>query len=266
MPHYSFKSFNPYADRYPGRRVISRRALDLMKAMRAAGVDVIVTGNPSHEVNFLTQKGVKELLADPLFLLAVGIPINIVCGLLANALPQWFKTKNVTAADVVIEIDEGGRKARFTADGRPMDDTKFQALLSAMNQRNLRDGHTPYREPPFPARPIPIFLEHTDRVIGWGRVEVADDALFVRDALITDDDTLSKVKNRTLRGFSIGGLVRKATCGICSKSYFDCNHIGRETYDGKVCTVKLTKLDLVEISVVADPVNPDARIHFQGES
>src|SRR5450755_2567767 len=137
MAHFVLESFNPYADRYPERRVVSRSEFDLIKIMRAEGFKVDVTGDPSHELNFLTKKGMSQLLADPLFLFAISIPINVACGLFANALPQWFKARNATATDVVIEIDEAGRKARFTADGAPIDDTKFELLMTAMKERQL---------------------------------------------------------------------------------------------------------------------------------
>jgi len=60
-----------------------------VKTMRAKAFKVDITGDPAHELNFLTKKGMSRFLADPLFLLATSIQISVVCSLFANALPQW---------------------------------------------------------------------------------------------------------------------------------------------------------------------------------
>lgn len=68
------------------------------------------------------------------------------------------------------------------------------------------------------------------------------------EATITDADTMRRIDEGSLEGFSIDLLVRGATCEIRGESYFDCRHIGRPHIDGTVCTVRLTKINIGEIS------------------
>jgi hypothetical protein len=63
-----------------------------------------------------------------------------------------------------------------------------------------------------------------------------------------------------LTGFSITGIVKHSTCGVCGKDYVDCLHVGGETYDGVECVVHLHEIDLCELHVVGEPINPLARL------
>jgi hypothetical protein len=262
-PELIVESFNPYDVGYPNRRVVTRAELDLIKVARAAGISVRITGRPEHELNFLTEKGLRDLLADPVIALVANIPIGVLAGLIANALPQWFKPPRSTARSVVLEVDETGTKVRYTADGAPIDHATFLSLVSLLQQRRSDRPNAFPGSSPEPNRPIPIFLEHTRRLIGWGRVEATDKGLEVHDAKITDDEAYSRIQKGELKGFSIAGLVRKATCGICGGSYFLCEHVGGMSYGGVTNSVHLEEVDLCEISIVETPINPDATIKMQ---
>ena len=133
------ESFNPYAAQYPDRRVISRRELDILKLLRADGLDVRVNGEPSHELNFLSTKGVREWLADPLVLTFVQVPISVVCGVISNTIYSLFQRKK-PATEVVLELDDNGTRAHYRADGTPLEPQQFEALLGAMQQR--RKSHS----------------------------------------------------------------------------------------------------------------------------
>lgn len=61
-------------------------------------------------------------------------------------------------------------------------------------------------------------------------------------------------------GMSIGYLVREAACSICSEDPEDCTHIKGRMYDDERCCRIIKRLDLLEISLVARPAQPDARI------
>jgi hypothetical protein len=65
-------------------------------------------------------------------------------------------------------------------------------------------------------------------------------------------------------GFSPGYIVRAAECSICHLDPEDCGHIAGRTYDGEVCHRILTQLDLLEVSLVGRPAQPDARIERIG--
>jgi hypothetical protein len=61
-------------------------------------------------------------------------------------------------------------------------------------------------------------------------------------------------------GMSIGAVVKKSECSICRSDPADCDHINGEEYDGEMCHRIITEADLLEISLVGRPAQPDARI------
>jgi len=267
MSHLVIEQFNPYSEQFPDRRVITRKQLDILKFLRAEGVDVRVSGDPSHELNYLSQKGVHEWLSDPVILQLVNITVSIACGIISTALYNMYAGKKPDHTDVVLELDNEGKRAHYACDGVPLKTPEFNALLKAMQERRKVHPDVRLLESPYPTRPMPLCLEHTGRVVGWGRVVADDDTRShrIEDALITDIDTWRRIKEGSLRGFSIGLLVREAQCEICGESYFECGHIASQQYAGISCAVRLTKFDLCEISIVTSPINPLANLHWRDE-
>ena len=264
LSHLVIEQFNPYSEQYPYRRVISRRELDFLKLLRAEGLDVRVSGNPSDELNYYSAKGIREWLSDPVILTLVGIPLSIVCGVISNLLSNKLAGKKLSRTDMVLELDKDGTRAHYTCEGTPLENGQLHALLGAMQERHKVHPSVTQLRSPYPDRQVPLFLEHTGQVVGWGRVIDGDRGLRVEDAVITDSEVWRRVAEGSLKGFSIGALVREARCEICGESYFECSHIAGQNYDGTPCHVRLTKLDLAEISIVESPVNPLARIHWKG--
>jgi hypothetical protein len=264
VSHLVIEQFNPYSGQYPNRRVISRNELDFLKLLRGEGLDVRVSGNPSHELNYHSTKGVREWLSDPVIFTLVGIPLSIVCGVISNVLCNKFVGKKLSRTDLVLELDNDGTRAHYACDGTPLEDRQFDALLGAIQERHrVHPSETQLRSP-YPDRQVPLFLEHTGQVVGWGKVIADDRGLMVEDAVITDAEVWRRVTQGSLKGFSIGVLVREARCEICRESYFECSHIAGQNYDGAPCHVRLTKVDLAEVSIVENPVNPLAQIHWKG--
>ena len=62
-------------------------------------------------------------------------------------------------------------------------------------------------------------------------------------------------------GMSVGYIVEEVECSICRQDPEDCHHITGQTYGDKVCYRVVTRADLLEISFVSRPGQPDARIH-----
>lgn len=248
---------NPYEDRFPGRRVITREQLHLMKLLRREGIVVEFDGDPDAELNYLALSGLHEWLSDPVVLTAIGIPLNIITGLIGSALYDLFKNKRASADNVVIQIDEQGSWIRYHSDGRRLSDRQLAKLSRALEKR-YTISHAKVT-PLDPRRPAPIYLEHTDRIVAWGRLVHDEVGLRVDDALIVDDEVRSRMERGELTGLSIGGLVRMAECSVCSQSIFDCEHIWGETYDGELCGISITKMDLGEVSLVEHPAQPLAR-------
>jgi hypothetical protein len=121
MPHLVIEPFNPYSEEYPNRRVISRKELELFKLLRAEGLDIRVSGDPSHELNFLSRKGVHEWLSDPVIIQLVSIPLSIACGVLSNALYNMYARKKPDQTNVVLELDSNGTHAHYTDRRIPLD-------------------------------------------------------------------------------------------------------------------------------------------------
>lgn len=65
-------------------------------------------------------------------------------------------------------------------------------------------------------------------------------------------------------GLSPGYIVRSAECSICGLDPEDCAHIVGRTYAGEVCYRIITQADVLEISLVGRPAQPDARIESIG--
>lgn len=61
-------------------------------------------------------------------------------------------------------------------------------------------------------------------------------------------------------GLSTGMIVREAECSICHVDPEDCIHITGRIYDGQRCIRIIKRADILEVSLVARPNLPDARI------
>ena len=61
-------------------------------------------------------------------------------------------------------------------------------------------------------------------------------------------------------GMSAGFVARVVECSVCRHDPDECPHITGRIYDGKHCHRIVMQADLLEISLVARPNQPDARI------
>lgn len=98
-------------------------------------------------------------------------------------------------------------------------------------------------------RQVPVLWQHkTDEPIGsWADLSEDDHGLLGEAQLWTDDAPYARIahkgmKTKTITGLSIGYRIK------------------REEYDKKAGANRLIELDLVEISVVTNPMHDDARI------
>lgn len=60
-------------------------------------------------------------------------------------------------------------------------------------------------------------------------------------------------------GLSIGYVVQAQECSTCGEDPEDCEHITGRQYGDKMCHRRITKADMLEVSLVNRPQNPDAR-------
>lgn len=63
-------------------------------------------------------------------------------------------------------------------------------------------------------------------------------------------------------GLSPALIVRSAECSICRLDPEDCAHVTGRTYGGEICHRIITRADLIEVSLVGRPAQPDARFEL----
>jgi HK97 family phage prohead protease len=98
-------------------------------------------------------------------------------------------------------------------------------------------------------RPVPVLWQHRsgEPIGAWTDLKEDDHGLFGKGQILLDAGDMEKrayahMKARTVTGLSIGYWIRESS------------------YDEKTGIRTLTKLDLVEISLVTFPANDDARV------
>ncbi|HEY6872189.1 MAG TPA: hypothetical protein VI298_05610 [Geobacteraceae bacterium] len=257
-----FQSYNPFPLSFPGRRVISRETLHVIKKLREKGIPVRVVPEGG-ELNYLAEKGIRDFLQDPLYATLINVPLSVVASIVATMITNhWAAPPAPQETHIVLEVQEDGQKLKYDHLGQPVSDEKFKAMLNLMQER-ARLSEAARRIPsPHPDKPVPIFLEHTHKIAGWGRVGRGDGGLIVEDAIITDGSAAARVRSGDLGGFSIACLVRRSTCQYCKDSYFSCNHIAGQVYAGEECVNQIEGADLIEVSIVKDPVNLHCKIEL----
>jgi hypothetical protein len=261
IPQIRIESRNPYQSRYPARRVISREALDLTKLLRIKGYSVVVEPDDGSKLNYSTEKGLREFLTDPIHMVIVGIPIAVIVNIVSSWLYQRFKrVPNSEEVSIVLELDQEGSRIRYDHKGQPLSEKKFKAILRLIERKAERYEEAQKIPPPDLTRPVPIFLEHTHQLVGWGRSSVDKKGLRLNDIQVTHKKTLKRMNDGTLGGLSIAGLIHKSTCSVCNLPYVECNHIAGEVYDGKKCLNRIDGVYLAETSLVEKPIQPKARI------
>jgi hypothetical protein len=261
-PLIRFQSYNPYEVRYPGLKVVSRETLQLIKTFRSQGYAVVVEPDDGSKLNYVARKGLQDLLSDPVVLFVVSIPVSIITGVISawlyDLLRQTDKSNDVKMSG---EIDEQGRRVRYDHRGDLISDERFQSLLAKLSERSKRYAESQYTRAPDPALPIPIHLEHSEKIVAWAEKLSKDDiGLKIEGVRIIDDDTWRRIEGGELKGLSIAGIVTRSTCTVCDGEYVKCNHITGKSYGDEICGNRIDAFRIAEISLVAQPVNPLAQI------
>jgi hypothetical protein len=208
------------------------------------------------------KKGIFDFLTDPVVIQFVDVAKDIGIGIVGAWLYERAKQdrQNHIKSNIVLEFNPHKNVERCCPDGRKISSSRLREI-----ERLCRKQKQAYKEslaviPPDDNRPTPIYLEHTDKIVGWGHLERNDRGIKVADAEITDKTTAKQIDEGELVGFSIGGLVREGRCSSCNGDYALCNHISTYEYDGAICGVEIRQVDLADISIVKNPVQPLARI------
>lgn len=253
------RSYNPYAYAFPRfTRVLSRDALELYKAFRAAGIDVAVEPEDGSPITLAAKKGFLEVFNNPFLVFVLGIPQGILTSLVATWISNRPPTPIPTVPKLLFEFERGGRRELFDEAGRPQPNNVLGDLLRHRAERQARFKRLMRKVSPFEDAPHRLFLEHEPKIVAWGEVVPGTPGgTVVRNIQFVDDSAQAQYLAGTLRGLSIGSLVTKAVCTICGGEYVCCEHIAKTLYEGRECTVRLARSLVADVSLVASPVNPD---------
>jgi hypothetical protein len=250
---------------FPDLRVVSNQTLHVMKFLRAQGYPVVVDPDDGRPLAYTTEKG-GNFLADPTIMLLAGIPISVISSLVAAWLYDRIRRgREHPSSNVIFVTVEGDRLAGWNIHGHSLKGSDLQQMLSAGRRSAEIFYQSRLAVRPDPEHPLPIQLEHSGRVVGWAsNLEFDDDSRSVKvvGVKIVDPVVEEAIHRKRLAGMSVAGVVTEATCSICATQYVTCDHIATQWYRNKVCSVHITQFHLAEISFVADPINPEARVIY----
>ncbi|MFZ0887845.1 MAG: hypothetical protein WA005_05275 [Candidatus Binataceae bacterium] len=255
------RAFNPYAHDPANRHLITRDTLQLIKRFRAAGYKVVVEPEERGQPDYVFRKGVVEFLQQPLVLLLVGIPVQVVAAMITEwILAELRGGTRPPETNIVLERTEEGTTLHFNHRGEKIDDAQFRRVMNLFDKVSETESVPSQPVSPSPEFPLPLYLEHTNKIIGRCRLVPADGGRTLVDAEVFDPETKRRMDAKDLKGFSIAGVVKQSTCSICGGSYRECDHLTGKIYNGEECTNRIEKSELTDVSVVKEPINPEAVI------
>ena len=253
------KSFNPYENLYPNRKLVNLEALILIKHLRNQGFEVVILPDNNQPVEYLFKKGLQEFLSDPLNIIYIGIPLSILTGILTNYIQKLLDRRKNTKNELKINIENLIIQNKETNKYYLGTGNEVQLEKLKNNQQKIKKNKEEFNEKlnaisPYQDYPFPIFLEHKPNIVGWC-ILWEDDQGLRSEGIITDKIVRRKINKGKLKGASVTGIAKKSLCSICSSNYVDCNHISGERYDGKKCSNVIYEIDFVETSLVKRPIN-----------
>jgi len=260
-----FQSYNPYQAICPATRVVSRETLLLIKMFRSKGLEVSVEPEDGTRLCYLTKKGWQDIFTDPIFILLNEASRSVVFNLISSWLYDKLKiskSSSKTQIPLVIEVDDSGRRTKYAHDGQPISEDSVLEMIVKMEQEKRRFA-SPFSIRPNSKNSFPVYLEHTNQIIGWAK-KVSKDSkgLSVEGIKITDATTWERIQSGELKGSSIAGVITSSECSICKKEFVDCNHFPPNVYHGKHVSTRIKSICIAEISIVRNPKQPLAKINI----
>lgn len=258
---------SPYNALYPNKLLIDRNELNFIKILRQNGIEVGIRSDDNEEIHYVVEKGVKEFVEHPLTLFLVGIPVSFIVNIASNHLYDHVFSKLGKSAELVIQKKENGIVVSYSQEGKELSVEQLETIFDKSKKLFFIEDYKDKKpSSPHPNEcPHPIYLEHTNKIVGWGYVYSGKQGLMLRNGRITDDETQRLIDKGTLKGLSITGVVKQSTCSVCEREYFSCPHISGEAYNGVKCVNNIKKIELVNINLVKEPVNPNALLDLKSK-
>lgn len=258
---------SPYSHLYPNTILVTRGELNLIKILRQNSlvVEIRLEGDKDHY--YVIEKGVKEILEHPLTLFLVGLPISVILNIYSNHLYDKYFSTPAGKSELVIQKQENGTTVYYSQDGKELSLDQIDTIFKRSKDLFFTEDYKTVKpESPYPKEcPHPIYLEHTNKIIGWGQVDLGDRGLVLKNGVITDENVQESIDEGKLKGLSITGVVKSSKCSICHNDYFMCPHISGEKYDGVKCVNTIDNIELININLVKEPINPDALLKLKTE-
>lgn len=260
------QSYNPYQAICPTTRVVSLETLYLIKMLRSKGLEVSVEPEDGTQLCYLSKKGWQDIFTDPIFIFINEISRSIVLNLISSWLFDKLKISKSSAKNkipLVIETDDNGQKTKYSFDGELISDDTLLDMTIKMEQDKSRFA-TPFSVRPNSSRSFPVYLEHTNQIVGSAQKFLKDSkGLSIEGMKITDPATWQRIQLGELKGWSLAGVITSSECSICKKEFVDCNHFPPNTYHGKHVSIKIKSICIAEISLVREPKQPLAQIKIK---
>lgn len=254
-------SFNPYENRFPNRKLVTRNTLLLIKQLRSDGYNVIVEPENDQPLQYLYKKGIAEFFADPINITLIGIPIAILTNVISNELQKLFdKDDTLDKKNINIKIDNSTKTYNYL--GNPQDKNNTKRIKK--KRKELKEGFDRCFEikSPYDDLPTPVFLQHKPKIIGWCELWSDDDGLKSKMKII-DKVVKRRISQNRLNGMSVTGIATKTECSICKSDFVYCEHIPGKKYKGKKCYNTIIETDYIESSIVKEPINSQCLIDYK---
>jgi hypothetical protein len=254
-------TFNPYESRFPDRKLITRDTLLLIKYLRVEGYEIIIEPRNDLPVELLYKKGVMEFFADPINVTLIGIPIAILTNIISNRIQKLLgKKKAINKSNINIRIDNSTHIYNYLGEHQDKNNRNHVEI----KRNKLKDGFERCFEirSPYEEYPVPIFLEHRPKIVGWCSLR-EDDKGLKSEGIIIDKTAKRRLSQNRLNGASVTGIATKTECSICKSNFVYCEHIAGTIYNEEKCFNRIIETDFVETSIVKEPINPECILGWQ---
>ena len=255
---------SPYSNLYPNKLLITRNELNFIKILRQKNLEVVIRSDGDEKVYYIVEKGIKEFIENPLTIFLVGIPISLIVNIASNHLYDQYFSSSGKKAELIIQKQKNGIVVSYSQEGKELSQEQIKTIFNKSKELFFVEDYKNIKpSSPHPnVCPHPIYIEHTNKIVGWGNVYLSKKGLMLKNGVITDDETQELIDKGILKGLSITGVVKSSECSICKNDYFECPHISGENYNGTKCINTIKEMELISINLVKKPVNPDALLNL----
>jgi len=185
--------------------------------------------------------------------------VTVVTTILTNWISNQLRNQKTASppekTNIALRKDQDGLTLTYDHLGQPLSGAQFEQLMRLFDKSVSEPILTPDVSP-YPEYPLPLFLEHSSKIVGWGLLKPGADGVTMMEGIILDNEIQKRIDAGELRGLSIAGIVQESICSICQDDYVKCNHLAGHSYNDVPCTNTVVSFRrLTGVSLVSEPVN-----------